>query len=125
METTHRITHHAVPDVIPRLVHLFKVPALGVIETWRYVYMVKQLECSAYRNIMLYTIIPILQQIRLQEFILLCRYAITELSAVRQRNLFIPTFVALAFFAFKGILLRQRHIKAWQIQRNDGIPYIL
>ena len=82
METAYRVTHHTVGSIIPRLIYLLEIPSLGVVEAWRNVNIVEQLECGAYRDAMLHTIAPVGQEIRFKYQILLCRDAVVELSAI-------------------------------------------
>ena len=65
-----------------KLVHFLEVPALGIIETWRYINEIEQLECCTHRNIMLYSIAPVLHQVRLEHLVFFGADAVAELSFV-------------------------------------------
>ena len=67
---------------------------------------------------MLHPVLPIADEIGVQQLTLLGRYAVRERTSITHRNLLIPSFCTCHLLAFEGVEAGQRDIERRQGHRN-------
>ena len=76
--------------LIPRLVNLVRICPVGKADLWRYVDVFEHRECSTDRNAVLPAVSPVLDEVRLHQFILLCGNGVGDVSGIAHVYLLIP-----------------------------------
>ena len=113
VETVDGVAHHCLFHLVPTLLHLPCVPASFVVERWHHVDVFQHLERCLNRNRVLDTVLPVLDQVALQQFVLLRLDAVLQRSLVVHRYFLIPALLA-------HHLLPSERVDALQVDAQVG-----
>ncbi|EJX09266.1 hypothetical protein EVA_02626 [gut metagenome] len=125
VEAVGRVAHLHLPLRIPVAFHTFGVHDVAEREVRRYVDVFEQLEGRVHRDAVLQTVAPVLDDVRFEQFVFRCRDAVGELTAVRHRDLLIPSLLARLLFAAEGVEAVECHGELGEAHRHRRVAHIL
>ena len=99
--------------------YLVCVHAVGEIERGIDVEIVEKCEVGVDRNVVLETVFPVFDEVRLEQFILFCLDRVGEATCVAYGNLLVPALIAHHMLAFEGVEAADADIQVGHCQ-SDG-----
>ena len=101
------------------------VPSLGVVELWRDVDVVEQVESGTDRYGMFHTVSPVLCQTGFHDFVLFGGDAVADISCISDRYLLVPLFLSSQFFLLERVELCERYTHVWHGEGQCGVFHVL
>ena len=130
VEAIYRIAHFCSGTVgagcrIPVFHHFTRVPAFGVVHTGSHIEVLEQGKGGADGNFVLHTVLPVSDQVRLEEQVVLGLYAVLQSSGVAYGNLFVPFLFAHSFLSFEREDSGQRNVQVGQSHVDRRVAHVL
>ena len=104
--------------------HLPQIPTFRIVERRNNIEILEQSKCRTYRNIVLETIVPLVQPC-LQDQIVLGTDGIGDTTGILQGNLFIPTFFSGCLFTLERINTVQGNVQVRRRYTDGRVTRIL
>ena len=112
-------------DVVPRAHDLIGVHAVGEVERGIDVQIVEERERAADRYLVLHAVLPVLDEVGVQQLFLFRRDGVGEMTRVAHGNLLIPALLACHVLALERIEARDGNVQVGHGERHGGIAHVL
>ena len=125
VQAINRVGHFLLRAFVPRAHDFRGVHAVGEVERGVDVQVVEQRERAADGDLVLHSVAPVLDEVRLEQLVFLRGDGVGEMSRVTHRNFLVPPFFSHHFLAFEGVEARNRDVQVWQRHGDGRVAHIL
>ena len=105
--------------------YLVCVHAVGEIERGIDVEIVEKCEVGIDRNVVLETVSPVFDEIRLEQFVLFCLDRVGETARVAYGNLLVPSLIAHHMLALEGVETADADVQVGHCQGDRRVAHVL
>ena len=125
VQTVDGVGHLTLVDVVPRAHDLVGVHAVGEVERGIDVQIVEERERAADRYLVLHAVLPVLDEVGVQQLFFFRRDGVGEMTRVAHGDFLIPALLACHVLALERIEARDGNVQVGHGERHGGIAHVL